>query len=177
MTITELARSCGLSRGTILYYESIGLVKPAGRTPAGYRIYGPKDQARLRRICSYRSAGLTLDDIRTLLDAPHPGGAAGVLRRRLEELGQEIGRLREHQHSVARLLGTVLASGRNQMVTKEKWISIMRSAGFAEDDMKRWHAEFEKMAPAEHQEFLEFLHIPAAEITQIREWSRQGAAK
>jgi hypothetical protein len=38
--------------------------------------------------------------------------------------------------------------------------------------MHRWHAEFEKAAPAEHQEFLEFLHIPAAEICTIRDWSR-----
>jgi len=39
--------------------------------------------------------------------------------------------------------------------------------------MWRWHAEFEKTAPLEHQEFLEFLHIPAAEIRAIRERSAQ----
>jgi hypothetical protein len=49
----------------------------------------------------------------------------------------------------------------------------MRGAGFTEDDMRRWHAEFEKSAPQEHQEFLEFLHIPAQEVQQIREWSRK----
>jgi hypothetical protein len=38
--------------------------------------------------------------------------------------------------------------------------------------MRRWHVEFEKAAPAEHQEFLEFLHIPAEEVTRIRAWSR-----
>jgi hypothetical protein len=40
--------------------------------------------------------------------------------------------------------------------------------------MHRWHREFEKSAPDEHQEFLEFLHIPAEEIKSIREWSRSG---
>jgi hypothetical protein len=48
----------------------------------------------------------------------------------------------------------------------------MRAAGFTEEDMHRWHKEFEKAAPAEHQEFLEFLHVPADEIAKIREWSR-----
>ena len=43
---------------------------------------------------------------------------------------------------------------------------------FSEDDMRRWHMEFEKSAPSEHQEFLEFLHIPSDEITKIRDWSR-----
>ncbi|MEK6630671.1 MAG: hypothetical protein AABY89_08040 [Acidobacteriota bacterium] len=60
------------------------------------------------------------------------------------------------------------------MITKEKWVGIMKAAGFTEPDMQRWHMEFEKSAPDEHQEFLEFLHIPAAEITSIRTWSRTG---
>ena len=38
--------------------------------------------------------------------------------------------------------------------------------------MHRWHAEFERSAPAEHQKFLEFLHIPSDEVARIREWSR-----
>jgi hypothetical protein len=49
----------------------------------------------------------------------------------------------------------------------------MRAAGFTEDDMRRWHAVFEKSAPGEHREFLEFLHIPPDEIETIREWSRK----
>lgn len=61
------------------------------------------------------------------------------------------------------------------MITKDKWVSIMRAAGLKDADMDRWHAEFEKSAPQEHQEFLEFLHIGADEIAKIREWSRKGA--
>jgi hypothetical protein len=44
----------------------------------------------------------------------------------------------------------------------------MRAAGFTDEDMHRWHAAFEKAAPEEHQEFLEFLHIPPEEIRSIR---------
>ena len=51
----------------------------------------------------------------------------------------------------------------------------MRAAGFSEDDMRRWHKEFEKAAPSEHQEFLEYLHIGTDEIAAIRTWSRTGA--
>lgn len=60
------------------------------------------------------------------------------------------------------------------MLTKDKLVSIMRAAGLTDDDMQRFHQEFERSAPAEHQEFLEFLKIPAEEISQIREWSRKG---
>ncbi len=27
------------------------------------------------------------------------------------------------------------------MVTKEKWVTIMKAAGFSEDDMRRWHEQ------------------------------------
>jgi hypothetical protein len=62
-------------------------------------------------------------------------------------------------------------------MTKEKWVSIMRASGFSEADMHRWHVEFERSAPNDHQAFLEFLHIAPQEIAAIREWSRKGEAQ
>ena len=172
MTVTRLARSCNLSRSTVLYYESIGLLKRPARTSGNYRSYSPRDLERLRQICLYRDAGLTLADIRTLLDT-RPTDASAVLRRRFAEIGASIERLREHQRAIARLLRGTDQLRRMNVVTKEKWTSIMRAAGFSEDDMRRWHKEFEHSAPDEHQEFLEFLHIPADEIRSIRHWSAQ----
>jgi len=60
------------------------------------------------------------------------------------------------------------------MITKEKWVSIMKGCGFTGEQMNRWHAEFERAAPQEHREFLEFLHIPAEEIKSIRDHSRKA---
>ena len=171
LTVTLLARACGLSRGTVLYYESLGLLKPVRRSAGNYRLYGDRDLERLRQVCLYRNAGLKLSDIRSILDRPH-GDAASVLKRRLAELGAEIETLREHQRAIARLLGGANRLRRMRMVTKEKWVEVMRSAGFTDEQMRRWHVEFEKAAPAEHQEFLEFLHIPAEEVQRIRAWSR-----
>ncbi len=171
LTVTLLARACGLSRTTVLYYESMGLLKPVRRSSGNYRLYGERDLERLRQVCLYRNAGLKLSDIRSILDRPH-GDAASVLQRRLVELGAEIERLREHQRAIARLLGGANRLRRMRMVTKEKWVDVMRSAGFTDEQMRRWHMEFEKAAPQEHQEFLEFLHIPAEEVARIREWSK-----
>jgi DNA-binding transcriptional MerR regulator len=172
LTVTRLARACGLARGTILYYESIGLLTRPRRSAGNYRLYSDKDLERLRQICSYRNAGLNLGDIRSILDQPR-NKAAGVLERRLVELGCEIARLREHQRAIGRLLQSANQLRRVSMVTKEKWVEIMRAAGFSEDAMRRWHAEFEKLAPEEHQEFLEFLRIPGEEARSIRDWSRR----
>ena len=175
LTVTRLARECKLSRSTVLYYESIGLLRRPRRSDGNYRVYGEKDLDRLRQICVYRDAGLPLADIRGVLDA-RPSDAAAVLRRRMLELNVEIERMRDHQRSIARLLKPhLLKPGKDEeMVTKQKWTAIMSAAGFSEDDMRRWHREFEKSAPAEHQEFLEFLHIPPDEIQTIRAWSAKG---
>jgi len=81
LSVSALARRCGVSRTAVLYYESIRLLKPARRTASNYRVYGDRE-------------------------------------------------------------------------------------------LQRWHAEFERSAPAEHQEFLEFLHIAADEVRAIRDWSR-----
>ena len=121
MTVTRLARACGLSRSTVLYYESMGLLKPVRRSSGNYRLTARRDLERLRQICIYRNAGLKLSDIRSILDRPG-GDAAAVLQRRLVELGGEIERLREHQRAIARLLDSTNRLRRIPMVTKEKWV-------------------------------------------------------
>ena len=171
-TVSKLAARCGLSRGTLLYYESIGLLKPPARSAANYRRYGERDLQRLQQVCAYRHAGLTLDDIRAILDR-RESDAAAVLKRRLLALDREIETRRAHQRAILKLLKND-SIGRKKMITKEKWVSIMKASGLTEADMHRWHAEFEKAAPEEHREFLEFLHIPAEEIQTIRDWSRKG---
>ena len=175
LTISKLARRCGLSRSTLLYYESIGLMKPASRTSSSYRAYGEKDLRRLEQICAYRDAGLKLEDIRAILDRPG-NDASSVLKRRLVELSVEMDRLREHQRAVLGLLQVKNSVWRTEMVTKDKLVSIMRASGLTEENMQRFHAEFERSAPQEHQEFLEFLKIPADEIKKIREASRATKA-
>jgi DNA-binding transcriptional MerR regulator len=176
LTVTRLAAQCGLSRSAVLYYESIGLLKPARRSAGNYRVYGERDAERLRSIRRWRDSGLTLSDIRALLDEPR-GDATDVLKRRLEALGEEIGKLLRQQWAIAALLQKSGQFRRTRMVTKEKLVSIMRAAGLTESDMHRFHAEFERSAPEEHQEFLEFLHIPDEEAREIRAWSREEARK
>jgi len=173
-TVTELARRCGLSRSAVLYYERLGLLAKPHRTPANYRRYGEADAERLERICVYRNAGLKLADIGALMNR-RGGDAAAVLKRRLVEIDGEVERLREHQRNILRLL-QIQAIGRDTVLSKEKFVSVLKGAGFTEEEMQRWHCEFERQAPAEHQEFLEFLHIPPAEIAEIRAWSRAQKA-
>lgn len=172
-TASKLARRAGMSRTSLLYYESIGLMPAPARSRGNYRCYDERDLRRLLQIRAYRDAGLRLSDIRSILSGP-AGDAAGVLERRLMELDGEIRTLREHQAMLLKLLSHGNLR-RTKTMTKQKWVSIMKASGLSEEQMSRWHVEFERASPRDHQEFLEFLHIPPEEIKGIRDHSRQNA--
>jgi DNA-binding transcriptional MerR regulator len=172
LTVSQLAKLCGLSRTTLLYYESIGLLEPACRSDSNYRRYSAEQLDRLKTICAYRDAGLRLIDIQQILDE-RSNQATAVLKRRLLELDGEIETLRAHQNAILRLLQADGGSWRTLDMTREKWVAIMHAAGFVEEDMRRWHKQFEHQAPEEHQQFLEYLQIPREEIGTVREWSRE----
>jgi DNA-binding transcriptional MerR regulator len=173
LTVSQLAKRCGLSRTTILYYESMGLLKPCLRNQAGYRFYGESEVSVLERIQLYRSVGLSIRDIRMLLGSSTQSGPA-ILIRRLSDIVAEIEALREHQLAILKLLRSKEFPMRAKQMTKEKWVVIMKGAGFSEADMHKWHQEFERTAPEDHQEFLAYLHIPEDEIRSIRQWSRSS---
>ncbi len=172
LSVSQLARRCRLSRTAVLYYERCGLLKPALRTSADYRLYGEREAKLLEQICLYRSIGVSVRDIARVLATPQTKPTA-VLKRRLRELEAEIKQLRGHQLLILKLLRRK-DIGRTKAMTKDKWVSIMKDAGFSEADMRRWHRTFERSSPQDHEEFLKYLHIPEGEIKSIREWSAKA---
>ncbi|NYF38071.1 DNA-binding transcriptional MerR regulator [Streptosporangium sandarakinum] len=52
------------------HYDSLGLVRPTGRTGAGYREYSDEDIRRIFHIESLRSLGLSLREVGRALDDP-----------------------------------------------------------------------------------------------------------
>lgn len=68
LKVGEVAGMSGVTVRTLHHYERIGLLVPAGRSAAGYRLYSESDCERLSRILYYRELGFPLDDIAALLD-------------------------------------------------------------------------------------------------------------
>ncbi|MCZ9341178.1 MerR family transcriptional regulator, partial [Streptomyces sp. TRM76130] len=66
----EVARRSGVSARMLRHYESLGLLRPWGRTGSGYREYSGEDIRRIFHIESLRSLGLSLREVGRALDDP-----------------------------------------------------------------------------------------------------------
>ncbi|WP_211827188.1 MerR family transcriptional regulator [Kistimonas asteriae] len=172
LTVTQLARKYDISRTTLLYYERAGLLRPRQRSENGYRWYGEEEIKRLEAIIAYRSFGVPIRNIASLLNREDDLSQERLLRDQFTALEKEIQTLRQQQKAIVILLEQPDLLEQT-MVNKERWVEIMQAAGFSEDDMKNWHQQFEKMEPDAHQEFLESLKIDNDEIADIRAWSKQ----
>jgi DNA-binding transcriptional MerR regulator len=174
-TIGRLAKRFKLSRSTLLYYDRIGLLTPSGRTGANYRMYAMEDVQRLEQICLYRQTGLSLLEIKYILDGSEHNTMTdktmGVLEKRLKALDREIRLLRDQQRVVVDILRCGYLK-EVRMMNKEKWTTLLRAAGLDDRAMHKWHMEFERLFPDDHREFLESLGISEEEIGVIRAWSK-----
>jgi len=171
-TISQLARSFGLSRSTLLYYDRIGLLCAPERTASDYRCYTQVEYDRLERICMFRSAGLPLADVKTLLSGD-AAPSVSILEKRLQDLESQILEIRNQQHTTIAMLKEMSRGSYAPVVDKKMWVGMLEAAGMDEAAMAVWHAEFENRAPEAHHEFLLSLGIPEEEAQQIQGWSRE----
>lgn len=109
LTSGELATRAGVTPDTLRYYERLGLLPPAPRTAAGYRLYDPTTPELLAFIGKAKALGLTLDEIREVLGVAAAGTAPcehvrATLSRRLREIETRIAELSELHHTLARAL-------------------------------------------------------------------------
>ncbi|MGI8873699.1 MAG: MerR family transcriptional regulator [Egibacteraceae bacterium] len=153
-TIGELAALCGMPVKTIRFYSDEGVLPPAGRTAAGYRLYSDTDGARLELIRTLREVGFGLPTIRALLDRDLPvqeaidlqlravdlqlrtlRAARGVLRRARQRGATDAGylaRLQRLARLTARereqLIGDFWADAAGDAPVDREWLEGMAAA-------------------------------------------------
>lgn len=70
-TVKEVSNLTGVSVRTLHYYDSIGLLKPAEVTEAGYRLYDDTALERLQQILLFRELEFPLKEIKEILESPN----------------------------------------------------------------------------------------------------------
>ena len=91
LLIGEVAAKLGVSRKAIRLYEAMGILPPSGRTESGYRIYGSDALALLAFVARARRLGLSLTEIRDIVELRRAGLAPcdhvrALLRRKVADL-------------------------------------------------------------------------------------------
>jgi MerR family Zn(II)-responsive transcriptional regulator of zntA len=74
MQIGRFARKAGVSVRAIRYYEELGLLNPDSHSDGGFRLYGSDNFKRLQVINFLKDLGLSLTEIRQILQAKKPSG-------------------------------------------------------------------------------------------------------
>lgn len=103
MRIGDLTERAGVTHRTVRYYESIGLIPRGEREGRGQHYYTEETVARLRKIDQLKKLGLSLEEIRDVIDLYFidPSGVQpkqkvlDILRKHLAETDQKIDALQQ----------------------------------------------------------------------------------
>jgi DNA-binding transcriptional MerR regulator len=120
LTTGEMARLSNSTLRTVRFYEEEGILRPARRTDGGHRLFERTELDRLMLVSDLRMAGLSLDDIKAILEvkrAAASGSAAAesaikVLGARIAELKEKLtvlNRLRDDLEETSRIVSSCLA--------------------------------------------------------------------
>ncbi|MFH8553348.1 MerR family transcriptional regulator [Streptomyces celluloflavus] len=108
--IGDLARRVGMRPSALRYYESIGLLPPAGRV-AGRRVYPVGAVRRIALIKMAQRARFTLAEIRQLLDTTADRGATRQWRALAERKLPELDRFLQETQALRNAVADCLACG------------------------------------------------------------------
>ncbi|AZG47437.1 HEAT repeat domain-containing protein [Gordonia insulae] len=123
MLIGEVAERSGVSTRMLRHYDRLGLVTPAGRTSGGYREYSADDIGRLFRVQGLRSLGLTLAEVRRVLDTPGSSDPSSLIGELIDGSRRRIAREQE-------LLALLERIGQT---TPLDWADVLRSVRLMSD--------------------------------------------
>ncbi len=107
LTIGRLGSLAGLEPKTLRYYDRVGLVRPSGRTGAGYRLYEEDTVNRLHFIRRAKALGMALADIRRILAVRDEGAAPcqhvlALVRNNLTKVEGQIAHLERLRRDLRR---------------------------------------------------------------------------
>ncbi len=111
----DLARATGNTVRTIRFYEEQGLLKPAVVSGGGHRRYTEDDLEKLRLILDLRELGLSLCEIRSVLELRAGCHTAGEFAERFQQALQDhiqqaqrrLERLRRVKRELTQALATI----------------------------------------------------------------------
>jgi len=139
-SVKQLAAVAGVSARTLHYYDEIGLLRPSRNPDNGYRIYQAEALLRLQQILFLRELGISLEEIKEILDNPgfdllpaleHHRKALLERRQRLDQLVKTV------ESTIQHLKGNIDMDAKDLY----KGFSPEQELAYAEEAQRRWGEE------------------------------------
>lgn len=117
MTVKAAADAAGVSSKAVRLWESKGLLPPAERTEAGYRLFTEDDVGVLRFVRQAKALGLSLAEIKDILDLQRDGAApcdrvTTILDTHIAGIDRTLTELRALRHTLLKARGAARESRR-----------------------------------------------------------------
>ena len=137
MTVSQVARLTGVSIRTLHYYDEVGLLRPSGRSEAGYRLYAPADLNRLQQVLFFRELGFSLEEILRIVSEPgFDVGAA--LRTQRQLLTEKAVRLQALLTAVDQAIARVERGDPMETQDVKEMFKDFRPQEYAAEVEQRW---------------------------------------
>jgi DNA-binding transcriptional MerR regulator len=110
-TIAELAREFDITARAIRFYEDQGLLSPSREGAGGRnRVYTPRDRTRLKLTLRGKRLGLTLSEIKSIVDMyESPKDTVAQIQRFLEALANQRATLEQQRADIDMALADIAA--------------------------------------------------------------------
>ena len=139
-TTGEMARLSNNTLRTVRFYEEAGILRPIGRTEGGHRLFEPSELDRLMLVSDMREAGMSLEEIRHLLETKQQAAsgqeaartAIDSLRKSMDELKRKVDVLTRLHLDLAQTVESAVALPRLQTpraVPEQLQATVKRSSG------------------------------------------------
>ncbi|MGE2692853.1 MerR family transcriptional regulator [Mycolicibacterium pulveris] len=179
-TVGAVAALTGVSVRTLHHYDHIGLVVPSIRAPSGYRGYTDADVERLHLVLVYRSVGMSLEQIRMLLDDAD-ADVLEHLQRQHRLLLEQADRL---QHTIKAVEDLMNAHRSGIQLTADEQIEIFGTTAFSEDyaveaeqrwgETDAWKQSRQRAAQLTKQDWIDIKAEGDALLQALAEAKRDG---
>ena len=135
--VKDVARLTGVSVRTLHHYDAIGLLVPAIRTDAGYRVYTEADLLRLQQILIGRELGLSLEEIRRSLDERGFDRTAALLDQR-ERLRKRVQQTEAMIRAVDAALGSIAGDQKDGEMNMADLFQGFDPSGYEDEARREW---------------------------------------
>ena len=195
-TVGEVSTLLGVSVRALHHWDETGLVRPSQRSDAGYRLYSETDIMRIQQVLVYRQTGMSLADIKTVLDDPK-ADAVAHLRRQRDLLQGQVSHLQRMLRSIdtvmeIQLLGAHLSvaemveiwgtdwdpvyieEAQAQWGDTQEWAeSSRRKARMSRADWEQAHEETVALETALVEAMLSGVEPGSPEANALAQWHRK----